>query len=327
MNKLPLGYGDETTTGALRSAYRGLRRVTISARIDDPEGFEWLRRFQESYLPRNVEPKSTIVIEIINRVPRAKHELYTAISRATVVVLDFVKFLEEIVEVFADASHIDIRDMGDPLDIIAKRLIPKEAAEAALRYARQAALDETVVARIEWLLLDAAERAGIPIQSGIIDRNALREMGDTEFRELIGRFSVSVGEALHPDGLKRVIEHRLAEGRYLDPGRVATESIALSLERDYVFDQGRRRAMEELEASRAAIENILNAIAFAELGQGSRGAVSEEDSTRIRGLQAADIAAGVARDEFEHASGDSAERAQALRRIFDRVLLNDQWLR
>lgn len=222
---IPPSFGDETATGQMREEYRGLRRVTIHARIEDSNGFEWLIRFREQFLPTGVEPKSPIVIEIANRNARAKDIIYSKISPATIVTIDLADFLRDIITVFADAFRIRISHFGDPIDIISKQQVPREIADAILRYARENALERTIISRIEWVLLDAAKRADVPVQAGVINRNALSEMSGEEMRQLIARFSSALGESLRPDKLTSVIENRLEKGRLLSPGHVATLSI------------------------------------------------------------------------------------------------------
>src|SRR5438876_8887958 len=126
MVHIPPSFGDETATGRTQEEYRGLRRVTIHARIEDPNGFGWLIRFKEQFLPRGVEPKSPLVIEISNRNARAKNLLYSEISRATIVIIDLADLLREIITMFAEVFRIETDQFGDPIDIISKRLVPRE---------------------------------------------------------------------------------------------------------------------------------------------------------------------------------------------------------
>ena len=57
-----------------------------------------------------------------------------------------------------------------------------------------------------------------------------------------------------------------------------------------------------------------------------RGVLHERVSHAELGLQAADIAAALASREYELAPGDDeGARVRAVKRLFDRVLLNGRW--
>lgn len=91
--------------------------------------------------------------------------------------------------------------------------------------------------------------------------------------------------------------------------------------------EGSQRALQELDAGRARIARALDEIQWTTMARPVQmGAVSARDSESVLGLQAADIAAAVARDTFEGAEGTTRSRAGAVRCIFDHVLLNDEWL-
>jgi len=56
------------------------------------------------------------------------------------------------------------------------------------------------------------------------------------------------------------------------------------------------------------------------------GTVKEEDSRNVLGIQVADIAAALAARVYELAPGGPREKAGRVRTVFDRVLLNDEWI-
>jgi hypothetical protein len=61
--------------------------------------------------------------------------------------------------------------------------------------------------------------------------------------------------------------------------------------------------------------------------QGARaGRLEQDDSAKLLGLQAADLAVGLATEAFEYHGSETRAGAQAVRRVFQRVLLNDEWL-
>ena len=58
-------YSDETLTGRTLDTFRGLGRATVAARIEDPNGFEWVQRLRHDYLPENAEVKSKLVLAVM----------------------------------------------------------------------------------------------------------------------------------------------------------------------------------------------------------------------------------------------------------------------
>ena len=57
------------------------------------------------------------------------------------------------------------------------------------------------------------------------------------------------------------------------------------------------------------------------------GSISQDDSRKVRSLQAADIAAGIAREIFEINYPDVQKACRAVKSNFARVLLNTRWLK
>lgn len=327
MSVLPPGHA----TG-LNPALRGLRRVTIAARMDDDD-YDWLARFYAEYLPDRgeAEPKSERMLRVIDANARAHDQLLANVSRATIIIIDLAEFVREYVQDIAERAGVDLRPFPDPIDALTHREsspILREVATAILSRAREDAIDLTMLGRIERVAMDAA-RTFLPMQrSGVLDRRVLREMGDAQFRALAARFAAVMGDALRPESIERIVEERLREGRYVPPYKyIAMESVAVQLERDHFFDEGAHEAFTELEKSRRRLEMLLRAGALQEYRQPTRsGTVTEDDSRRLLGLQAADIAAAIARRIFESTGGDTRGRARAVKRVFDHVLLNDRWL-
>ena len=124
-----------------------------------------------------------------------------------------------------------------------------------------------------------------------------------------------------------VLELGLWCTRYISEGRVAYLALEETMAPDRVYDEGSARAFSMLEAAHERIKQALERMRMFQLQRDMRaGALTQEDSRRVLGLQVADIAAAVARDAYESATGDCSSRARAVRTIFRRVLLNDKWL-
>lgn len=56
------------------------------------------------------------------------------------------------------------------------------------------------------------------------------------------------------------------------------------------------------------------------------GVLEQHDSALLLGIQAADIAARIAADEYERFPDDRSACLAAVKHRFDRVFLNDRWV-
>jgi len=300
----------------------------------DVEDYDWLRRFYAEYLPdlgQWEEPKSDRVLRVIDTNNFARDQLFQNLAHATIIIIDLAEFVRQIVREIASAVDLDLRLFPDPVDAVLHletTPVLQSLARAILSLARAEAIEGTMLGRIEAIVMDAA-RDFLPIrQPRLFDREALAELGDQAFRVLAARFAATLGDALRPEQLERIVEEHLRASRYLPADRyIAIESVELQLERDHTFDEGAQQALTELEAGRQRLATLLNEGPWREFQRPVRaGAVTEDDSRRLLGLQAADVAAAVARRIFEDLNGDTQARARAIRAVFDRVLLNDTWL-
>ena len=178
-----ISYTDETRTG-LAPEYRALRRVTIAARTNDAGEFEWLRRFAWDFLPAKTEPKSELVWSVIRKDFRARDRLFVDLARATIIIIDIAHYIREVVRDAAEAFGFNLTGFGDPIDAIMSKSIPEALARRILYVARDQAIRGTMLGRVEWLVMQAATRAGMPLKNGIINRDDVCGLSTRDFQEL-----------------------------------------------------------------------------------------------------------------------------------------------
>jgi len=94
---------------------------------------------------------------------------------------------------------------------------------------------------------------------------------------------------------------------------------------DRTIDKGSSHAIALLTQAREKMVTTLDEAMHNQL-QRQAGTVKEEDSRNAMGIHVADVAAGFAAREYEATRGEVPEKAAHLRAIFDRVLLNDEWI-
>ncbi len=319
-------FADETTTG-IRPEFRGPFKATIAARVDT-EDYEWWLQFTRDFLPPGVEPKSSIVLPIIDHVPEARDRLLEGVSGTTIAIVDFGDYTRSLLE----QLRLRFDRTGPSIDVataLREGRLPREFTERILRAAREDGVEISTVVRIEWLLRTAASGMGIistePTQ--IFDRNKLMEMHPEQLKELIARFSLALGDALHPDRQADIIERRLRDDRFITEGRVAYLALEETMAPDRVYDEGDARVFASLEDAHNRVDASLDRMRMFQLQQEVRaGRLEQDDSRRILGLQVADLAAAVARNVYEGTSGTTPQRSTKVRGIFRRVLLNDEWL-
>ena len=203
-------FADETSTG-IRPKSRGPFKATIAARVDS-EDFDWWLQFIRDFLPHGVEPKSPYILPIVGYLPEARDRLLEGVSVATIAIIDFSDFtrslLEDLRQIFDRAgARVDVETAFQ------QGRLPRALSEKILGAAREQGLETSTVPRIEWLLRRAASGIGLVSTDArqIFDRDALREMDAHQLRELVARFSLALGDALHPDHQADIIEQHLRD--------------------------------------------------------------------------------------------------------------------
>jgi hypothetical protein len=322
-------YSDESTTGRFSLALRGLARATIAARVDDPEGFEWIAKFRHRHLPDAKELKARDVLPLLGANPRLRDEILERTNNSTIVIVDVGTYQRDLVVTLAVRFGIQIPPGQDPLDVISSEPKAREFAEHIFRHARDYAIERSTVPRIRRLLEAAISDSEVPLGVGpeLFDRAALREMDHREFERLLARFAVAFADALRPERQVDAILRAAEEARYVNPGRHAFLALEDALLPDRIYDHGPAEPFQMLQRAHRIIHAHMVASMHSHWVQGARaGRLEQDDSAKLLGLQAADVVVGLATEAFEIHGGETRAGAQNVRRMFSRVLLNDEWI-
>ncbi|MFQ5961464.1 MAG: hypothetical protein ACE5MG_08700 [Candidatus Methylomirabilales bacterium] len=320
-------YGDETTTGRQSPSFRYLGRATIAARTSESAGFEWLLRIRREFLPGVAEPKSDLVLELIEHDRGARDLVLGNVGSASILVIDLAEHYRQI---FGEMCRV--LGLPEPIAPESINLLlrgqHKELATSILRLARQSALYSTAIPTVEALFRDSLKACDIPIGEGneLVNRAALQEMGAQEFREMLARFSLAFADALDPvRQASRFME--VAEQRYLPPGYFSVLVLGDTLNVDVTLDVGSVEAFNQVRTAHELVADRLAAAQRARLGRPPpHGRLLQDDSREVLGIQAADIAAGIAAREYERYPENRRGGAEALKQMFDRVFFNDDWV-
>lgn len=242
-------YSDESSTGQASDAFRGLGgRATVAARVEDSNGFEWLLRFRRDHLPEGAEPKAPLVLAIMEANAAARAHIHTNIGHATIVIIDlgesYRSLLADVFEHFGKPPPTRI----EAIDFVAKTEIRRDLSAALLMGARDSAVHDSIIPRIEALLRDAVKQSGIARGDPgyLIDREALRRMDQRTFQEFVARFSAAFAESLAPERRRAAIVQALEEQRFLVPGYIAFETLGGTVRVDRYFDVGDAEAFQRL---------------------------------------------------------------------------------
>lgn len=322
-------YSDDTNTGQESRALRDFGRATIAARIDDPNGFEWLLRVRKDFLPPNAEAKATLVLAVIAKNSQARDIVLRNIGRASIVISDLGEHYRNLLSALYEGMGKKVPAQIDAIDLIARTEIKEEISGQILDYLRETAISQTVIPQIEGVLRYAATRAGLPPgeKDKVVDRAALRGLDQKGFQEFTTRFAVAFADSTSPERRAAAILEVMSSGHILDPGYVGLVSLGSDVSHDYVFDVGNAKAFRELEQAHRRIQDAFEAVRETFFWTNLRGGkVAQEDSAQMLGIQAADVAAGLASRIYEKFSGDRSSAAKSLKNDFERVLLNDRWV-
>lgn len=319
-------FADDTSTGRL-GRLRRPRRAIIAASVEGRD-FDWWLAFLRQHFPgREGEVKSENVLGVVGVNPAAREQLLRGLAQAgtSIVIIDFSEFTASMVRSLYEAARMKLD--GDPLEILEQGRLGPALTESVIRCGQLEGLESSTVSRVEWLYREALGAAPIIIDEPnvLVDRNAYDKL-DTKAKEVfLAHFSVVFGEALDPRRQANLITKELREYRFFSTGSFAYRRLEDALIADRVVDEGASHAVALLRDAHEKMPATLEEAYYNQLKQRA-GTVKEEDSRVTLGLAVADVAAGVAAVEYERAPGDVRQRAAHIREIFDRVLLNDEWL-
>lgn len=322
------GYADETHTGGRAPLLRGLGAVTIAAHCSSDDGFEWLDKFKRDYLPEKSELKSAVVLAKIAINDDARDFLLKRIEPSSIVIIDFAEHTKDLIGNILMAVDSERDAVNSATAFLKSGHLPREVAEQVLRFARTRILSHSAVGHVEDLLKQAASVSGVPLGSGdqLFDKEILFKLSEAEFKELIARFSIALGEALRPERrADRIVEILVDRGMHHD-GHIAMACLEAATESRTVFDRGYSMPFEMLMQADQKIQQAIEHWSCRD-ARTDPGRLAQEDSRLLLGLQAADITAGYAALLFEEAQADTPIAARAVRAVFPNVMLNEHWLR
>ncbi len=330
-------FSDDTTSGRWSTRLRGSRKVTIVARAEDDQGFDWFAAFKRDFLPQGVEAKSSNVLPILDAQPRARQYVLKNLAGYSIFIVDLHEFRSRILGGIVERLRPVIPPGLDPYDFVLQLPYPKSDAH---QFLRQMAINASVLGRLEWLLewstnpfAEEMKREGLePFASHrnveLADRAQLDDMDDRQLASFLARLGAAVGDALSPvrqaEELMRIAEDQ----RYFVGGHFACQLLRVDFETDKTYDIGPAPVLMQLELANNRIWNYVeNKLAISLEDHVHRGILDERASHTELGLQAADIAAALAICEYELASDDEeGAKARAVKRLFARVLLNGRWV-
>jgi hypothetical protein len=269
------------------------------------------------------------VLPIIEASSGARQYLLDHIGSGTIIIIDFGEHYRTVLtDVFEQFGHAP-PTRAEAIDFVLKAKQHRELARDILQLARESALYATAVPKIESLLREVIHRSSIPLGSDgtLIDRQALRELSDQSFHELVVRFSVAFADALAPDNQAAAISRVLKEQGLLAPGTVQVVTLGSAVLGELVFDMGDAQAFKLVrEAHDKVVEHVTQARESFLLQSMRASTVAQDDSNKVLGIQAADIAARIAAVRYERHGNDRHAGAMSVKQLFDRVLLNDRWI-
>lgn len=330
-------YSDDTTSGRWSTRLRGLRKVTIVARTVDDRSYDWLAAFKRDFLPPGVEAKSSNVLPILDAQPMARQYVLDKLGGSSIFIIDLHELHHRILGGIVERLRPVIPPSLDPYDFVLNLPYPKSDAH---QFLRQIAIQGSVLGRLERLLTWCTNPFGKEMQLGcdepfapsqnfeLANRTQLSDLDDRQLASFLARFGAAVGDALSRERQTEAFL-RYAEGhRFFVGGLFACQLLRINVETDKIFDVGPKPVLKQLELADDQIWRFVeNQVVLGLQDRVRRGIIDERASHIELGLQAADIAAALACYEYESVLDDNdGSRALAVKRLFDKVLLNDRWI-
>ena len=320
-------FADETRTGKIARDLRGIGAIIVIARFPGKCDLNWLQQLYHD-LKIQGELKSKVVIEACRVQTQRWTWLLEKLSIATIAVVDVAEHIRGLLYELGRLFGDEVPAQVTAYTFLRSGKIPKEYITSMLRFLRVMAINDSAAESIANILRMAISKTEVTIclDDVLIDRRILLEMNEREFAEFSARFAIAFGDALDPLLQAKVIEKELKDMRFFNEGMISSRIIESAIEPDFVFDEGSKKAFKSLKE---AHQNMCSVVEQAILS-GQRifpGSVSQDDSRKVRSLQAADIAAGIAREIFESNYPDVHKASRAVKSTFARVLLNTRWLK
>ncbi len=319
-------FADETRTGKIVRDLRGIGSVVIVARFPGNADLDWLQQLSQD-LRIQGELKSEVVLDTCRAQWRQWDWLLEKLSVTTIAIVDVAEHIRGLFEELAKTFGDDVTAQATAHSFLRSRKIPQEYITRILCFLRKRAIHDSAVESIAGIVRAAVRKSGLAahLDDVLPDHRILLEMPEREFREFAARFAIAFGDALYPVLQAEVIEKEMMGRRFFNEGMISLRIIERAIAPNFLFDEGSEKAFRRLKEAHQNICDIVKRamLSVQRIGPGS---VSQEDSKKVRGLQAADIAAGLAREIFESNYPDVQDASGAVRSTFARVLLNTRWL-
>ncbi|MEW6364968.1 MAG: hypothetical protein AB1714_10050 [Acidobacteriota bacterium] len=322
-------YSDETSTGSRCDAFRGIGRASIAARTEDPSGFEWVRALKRDHFPDKVELKAPLVLAVMGTNNLVRKQVLDNVSSATIVIVDISEHYRRLLTRICEMTGNPPPTRGEALSHALERATSREFARAYVVRLREGTIESTAVPKIETMLRDLLQEAG----SGAVDRQLfvnredLRTMSGQEFEQFVARLSDTFADALAPERQEAAISAAQRTKRILTPGYLGFVTLGQTISVDRHFDRGFQSSFKELTRVHDRVLRSLEGVKesfFVSTLHG--GTLQQHDSAQLLGIQAADIAARIAADEYERFPDDRSAGVAAVKKRFGRVFLNDGWV-
>ena len=320
-------FADETRTGKIVHDLRGIGAIIIIARFPGKCDLDWLQQLYHD-LKIQGELKSEVVIAACRVQTQRWNWLLEKLSVATIAIVDVAEHIRGLLDELGKLFGNEVPAQVPAYTFLKSGKLPQEFITRMLRFLREMVINDCAAESIANILRMAVTKTEVTtcLDDVLLDRRILLEMKEREFAEFSARFSIAFADALDPLLQAEIIEKEWNDMRFFNEGMISSRIIESAIEPDIIFDEGSKKAFKSLKE---AHQNMCNVVEQAILS-GQRidpGSVSQDDSRKVRSLQAADIAAGIAREIFESNYPDVEKASRAVKSTFERVLLNTRWLK
>lgn len=313
-------HADETSTGARHLVLRGERRIVVAAKTAAGDDFEWVHRLSAACPPTpRGEIKAPELIALAGRSPEANKVIQSATEHYSIFVIDLFHRYRGVIRMFATAAGVDADQGTNTLH----RLLGSDAHELAQRLLmriKEALVDFSLIGHVERMARSVCP--GGLVDGKLFDREALLRMSSQEFIEAVARMQILLSEVLDPDVHERALADMWWKQRlYCSPGEMDTRVLSVVVGDSHVYDNGRVGAFQHVKDAQSRLAEVIQKSIWSP-ERVQIGGVSMDDSTRVAGIRAADVATRIAAEMIETDYRDTYDAVRRLRARFRQVFLN-----
>lgn len=312
-------HADEASTGQREVLLRGDRRMMVAAKTCPGDDFEWTRRLIRACPPNaRGEVKSPELLALARTSAEARRIIYSATEHYSLFVVDLFHRYDGAIRVLAAAAGMD-KDIAAHKfrNIIGSEM--RELAERVLLHIKEALVDLSVIGRVERMARSICP--GGLLDGSLFDRDALMKMSSQEYIEAVTRMQILLAEVLDPELHERALARPWWDHRFMAEGEMDARVLSVVVADAHTYDEGRQGAFAQVkEAQSRLVESIERSIWRPE--RVVVGAATMDDSAKVAGITAADLATAIACDIVEHNFKGTDDAVRRLRQRFKRVLLN-----